>query len=200
MEFVEGVGRRSELENGEFIGWVQVGRRSLNGRENNVMFRNLGGTTPRFEDHAYVSGTDRIEDGRGVGVLDIDSDGDLDLIVQSVEKPAALLVNYGHPTDPGRRGHWLQVRLQGTRSNRDAIGARIELVTDGEIQIREVVSTSGYISSQSLVSHFGLGTHSKVDTVKVFWPSGGTTSLKDVRANQLLRITEGPGSSSKPSK
>ncbi len=189
MDFVEGVGRGSELADSEYIGWVKVGNRSLNGRENNVLLRNLGGAVPSFVDQAYVAGADRGEDGRGVGILDIDSDGDLDLIVQSAEKPTSLLVNLGdRQTD--KAAHWLQIRLRGTRSNRDASGARVEVHTGDQRQIREVTSTGGYISGRSLLCHFGLGRHTVADSVQIHWPAGGTTTLKNVTSDQLLTITE----------
>jgi hypothetical protein len=120
MDFVVGVGQASKFD-GEFVSWVKIGAHSLNGNERNVLLRNDGGETPEFLPVGYVAGVDRIEDSRGVGVLDIDLDGDLDLVVQGVEKPSILLVNQGAP------GNYLEVRLRGTRSNRDGIGARIEV-------------------------------------------------------------------------
>lgn len=84
-----------------------------------------------------MAGADRIEDGRGVGILDIDQDGDLDLVVQSVEKPAVLLVNRG------RTGHWLEVRRRGTRSNRDASGARVEVTTSERTVVESPAALAG---------------------------------------------------------
>ena len=108
-----------------------------------MLFRNRGGVIPELVDAGYVAGADRIEDGRGVGVIDIDLDGDLDLVVQSIEKPAVLLVN------DGNSGHWLEVRLRGTHSNRDAVGARIELRIGERTLVREVGTAGGYISGRS---------------------------------------------------
>ena len=132
-----------------------------------------------------MSGADRIEDGRGVGVIDIDDDGDLDLVVQSVEKPVALLVNQGSP------GHWLSVRLRGTRSNRDAIGARVELRIGKRTLLREVTTTGGYISGRSKRCHFGLGAARRVDELTVYWPSGGVTKITNVAVDRALSIVEG---------
>ena len=187
---VEGVGRRSEVEGAEFLAWVKVGPKSLNGNERNVLFRNMGGqggALPRLVDAGYVSGADRIEDGRGVGIIDIDGDGDLDLVVQSVEKPVVLLVNQGSP------GHWLSVRLRGTRSNRDAIGARVELRIGTRTLVREVTTTGGYISGRSKRCHFGLGGAERIDELTVHWPSGAVTRMNNVAADRVLSIVEPSG-------
>ena len=188
MDFVEGVGRRAEVEGAEFMGWVRVDDKSLNGNEHNVLFRNLGGDLPELVDVAYVAGADRIEDSRGVGIIDIEGDGDLDIVVQTIEKPVVLLVN------GGTEGHWLQLRLQGTHSNRDAIGARVEIRVGGRTLMREISTTGGYISGRSTLCHFGLGDHDVIDELVVFWPRGGVTKMRDVSADQLLTIVEGPAS------
>jgi hypothetical protein len=163
-----------------------VGDKSLNGNERNVLLRNRGGALPELVSAGYVAGVDRIEDSRGVGILDIDLDGDLDLVVQGVEKPSVLLVNQGPA------GNYLEVRLRGTRSNRDAIGARIEARVGKRVFLREVTTTGGFISGRSLMCHFGLGDANTVDELTVYWPGSGTTRMKNVRANQRLQIVE-PG-------
>jgi hypothetical protein len=185
MDFVEGVGRASR--EGDFVGWVRIDDKSLNGNEQNILLRNLGGETPELVRTGYVAGVDRLEDSRGVGVLDIEGDGDLDVVVQGLEKPSVLLVNQGSA------GNFLQVRLRGTRSNRDGIGARIEARVGSATLVREVSSTAGYISGRSLMSHFGLGVATSVDELTVIWPSGNTTRLQDVAANQRLLIEESAG-------
>jgi hypothetical protein len=86
--------------------------------------------------------------------------------------------------------NWLQVKLVGTRSNRDAIGARITLTAGGITQTREVYAGSGYLSSSSLVQHFGLGNADHVDTVHVRWPSGAETDLKELTVNRRIEIRE----------
>ena len=186
MDFVEGVGRRSTVEGAEFMGWVRVDDKSLNGNEKNVLFRNLGGEIPELVDVGYVTGADRIEDSRGVGIIDIEGDGDLDLVVQTIEKPTVLLVNQG------TQGHWLRLRLRGTHSNRDAIGARVELRVNGRTLVREISTTGGYISGRSTTCHFGLGEAQSIDELTVFWPRGATTHMRDVPVDQLLDIVEGP--------
>jgi hypothetical protein len=142
-----------------------------------------------FSEVGYLANADRIEDGRSAVACDIDRDGDQDLLVQSFLGPTTVLINKG-PT-----GNWLQVQLRGTDSNRDAIGARVEVAVGSNRQIREVATTNGYLAGQSLVVHFGLGDVGVIDELLVSWPSGAQTKLENVRANQRLQIGEGSGES-----
>src|SRR6266404_7066732 len=127
MDMFDGVGRRRDQASGQL---VSIGEHSLNGNERNCLFRNNGDGT--FTDTGYVNQADRTEDGRGVSVFDYDLDGHLDVVVRNYKQPAQLLHNTGGP------GHWLELKLVGTRSNRDAVGARVTLTTTGERQTREV--------------------------------------------------------------
>jgi enediyne biosynthesis protein E4 len=104
---------------------------------------------------------------RGVAWADYDNDGDLDLYLSSYLTPNQLLQNEG-----AGNNHWLQVKLQGTTSNRAGIGARIQVHADGVSRIREISGGSGYLSQNDLVASFGLGSATTVDSVIVFWPSG----------------------------
>src|SRR5436309_16046693 len=118
MDMFEGVGRRLDESTGTLL---NIGQNSLNGYERKVLFRNNGDGT--FTDVAFVNGADGVEDGRGLSIFDYDRDGQLDLLIRNFRQPAQLLRNSGGP------GHWLQLRLIGVRSNRDAVGARIRLRT-----------------------------------------------------------------------
>jgi hypothetical protein len=179
MEMFDGVGRRRDVSTGQL---VNIGEHSLNGNERDCLFRN--NTDGTFTDVAYVHRADRVEDGRAVAVLDYDLDGGIDLTLRNYRQPAQLL----HHVGP--RGHWLQVKLIGTRSNRDAVGARIIITTAQGKQMREVHAGSAYLSGSSLVQHFGLGELTEVDSIDVHWPSGARTTLRDMAANQRLTITE----------
>ena len=110
MDMFEGVGRRLDQRAGSFL---NLGQHSLNGRERNCLFRNDGDGT--FVDVGFVNGADRVEDGRGLSIFDYDRDGRLDLLVRNYRQPAELLHNVG----PAR--HWIEVKLVGVRSNRDAV-------------------------------------------------------------------------------
>jgi hypothetical protein len=179
MEMFDGVGRRRDQKTGQL---VSIGENSLNGNERDCLFRNNRDGT--FTDTAYVNRADRVEDGRGVALLDYNLDGAMDIVLRNYRQPAQLLRN------EGAAGHWLQVKLVGTRSNRDAVGARVTVRSDGRRQTREVHAGSAYLSASSLVQHFGLGTVARVDGVEVAWPSGAHTVLSDVRADQRLTIRE----------
>jgi hypothetical protein len=155
---------------------------TLNGYERSCLFLNR--PEQPLLDVAWLSGCDLVEDGRGLGIADFDHDGDLDLVVQNFLTPTKLLIN------SGSTGNWIALDLVGTVSNPDAIGARIRLEHDGRTQTREIVCGAGYLSMQSLVAHFGLGTTEKIDRIEIFWPSGTRQELKGIRANQRLRIVE----------
>lgn len=180
MDMFEGVGRRLDQVKGSFL---DIGQHGLNGWERKCLFRNNGDGT--FTDVAWVNNADRIEDGRGLVVFDYDGDGALDLLIRNYRQPAQLLRNAG----PAR--HWLQLRLVGTRSNRDAVGARVRVLAGGTWQTRVVAAGSGYLSGSSLVQHFGLGSATRADEVEIAWPSGATTRLTDVPANGRREIVEG---------
>jgi len=167
MDMFEGVGRRLDQRTGSFL---NLGQHSLNGRERNCLFRNDGDGT--FTEVGWVNDADRVEDGRGLAIFDYD-------------QPAELLRNQG----PAR--HWLEVKLVGTRSNRDAVGARLRLRTAAGWQTREVHAGSAYLSGQSLVQHFGLGDATRVEALEVGWPSGERTALADLDADRRYLIVEG---------
>jgi hypothetical protein len=164
---------------------LDIGEHSLNGRERKCLFRNNGDGT--FTDVAHVNAVDRIEDGRGLSVFDFDGDGQVDMLTRNYRQPAQLMRNLGGAQ------HWLAFKLSGTKSNRDAVGARVVLTSGGKRQMREVTCGSGYLSNQSLVQHFGLGSATEADEVEVRWPSGASTLLFHVPADQLVRVTERAG-------
>ncbi len=179
-------------EEGSFVG---IGVKSLNGYEHDKLFRNLGPAAggdgsgeagvPRFADVAYVEGSDRLEDGRAIGVTDVDGDGRLDVIGWGFEGEALLLINRSPVA-----GHWLALDLVGTRSNRDAIGARVTVTAGNRTLVREVSPAAGYVSTQSRIVHLGLGEAAVADRIEVRWPSGARTVLRDVAVDRRVTITE----------
>ena len=175
----DGVGRRRNETEGTMF---NLGSNSLNGNERDCLFRNNGDGT--FTDVAYVDNADRVEDGRGVATFDYDQDGHVDVALRNYKQPAQLLHNVG------AGAHWLEIKLVGTRSNRDAIGARIVLRSNGLRQMREVHAGSGYQSGSSLVQHFGLGPAAVVEQIHIRWPSGAESAFSSVPADQLLIVRE----------
>ena len=122
---------------------------------------------------------------RGGATADYDNDGDLDLFVLNIDQPSVLLRNEGAP---GR--HWLLLSLEGSASNRDALGARVEVHAGDLVQIAERNGASGYLSQNEPRLHFGLGSHQRIDLLRVRWPSGQTQELRDLPADQILAVKE----------
>ena len=149
------------------------------------LFINTGEGT--FADVSEGSGeyfsTKRV--GRGAAFGDYDNDGDTDIFVMNLNQEAVLLRNEG-----GNKHNWLMIKTVGVTSNRDGIGARVEVVTRSHSQMKEVQAGSSYLSGHDLRLLFGLGTETKAESVKITWPSGAEQTLVDVEANQLLVITE----------
>ncbi|MBI1984411.1 MAG: CRTAC1 family protein, partial [Acidobacteria bacterium] len=126
--------------------------------------------------------------GRGACFADYNNDGYTDGYIVNLGSEGVLLRN--NPRQVGARNHWLTLKLVGTKSNRDGFGARIEAVAGDLRQVVEAVSHAGYLSQGDPRPHFGLGRHTKVDKVTIYWPSGAVQTLENVAADQILTVTE----------
>jgi hypothetical protein len=153
----------------------------------NSVFRNLGGT--KFQAFTAEAGLTAQPPARhrGSAVGDLNGDGRLDVVVSALSAPAEIWMN----DSPGGN-HWLAFQLQGTKSNRDGIGARIKLVAGGKAQYNHVAFAAGYASSSAGPMHFGLGSAKQADLVEIRWPSGIVQSLKDIPADRVVKVKE-PG-------
>ncbi|HSI77985.1 MAG TPA: CRTAC1 family protein [Lunatimonas sp.] len=135
--------------------------------------------------------------GRGSVVFDFDNDGDLDLLVVNqfpVNDGLAEISSTTLYRNDASNGNWLKVALQGTQTDLNGIGSRVEVIVDGQRLIREIDGGSSHLSQNSVVAHFGLGRATSVDTVKVNWLGGDEQVLLDVAVNQQITITETPKS------
>ena len=156
-----------------------------------MLFRNRGdGSFARVGDEAGAAINAR-HVSRGCAFGDFDNDGDLDILIMNQNEPPTLLRN-----DAPKQNHWLKVRLEGTKSNRSAIGARVvaRYGSPGHLkaQAQAVLSQASYVSANDPRLHFGLGAEVMAD-IEVYWPSGIVEKYPAQSANRLVTIREGFG-------
>ncbi|HTP86037.1 MAG TPA: CRTAC1 family protein [Bryobacteraceae bacterium] len=153
--------------------------------EEHSVFQNLGGE--KFRDVSETAGSilDKKTVARGGCYADYDNDGKMDAFLVNLGSPAALLHNVSQTTN-----HWLMLNLVGTKSNRDGIGAKVELTANGVTQYDQRVAGSSYLGQNDWRLHFGLGAAAKADKIVVIWPSGIRQTLENVKADQILTVRE----------
>ncbi|MBT4496452.1 MAG: CRTAC1 family protein [Gemmatimonadetes bacterium] len=142
----------------------------------------------RFEEETDVEGSAMgiRKVSRGAAFGDYDNDGDVDILVTNIADTPTLMRN-----DGSGYGNWLRIRLEGTRSNRSALGARVEVICGPLEQVEEVRSGSSFLSQNDLRLHFGLGSATRADRVRVFWPSGLIEEVENIAANGEITLIEG---------
>jgi len=155
-------------------------------RQPNGVFQNLRNAT--FRDVSVEAGpATRLRAAhRGAAFGDLNNDGKVDVVVSAIGSPAELLYN----TSTGGN-HWITIETVGTKSNRDGIGTRIKLTAEsGLVQYNEVTTAGSYASSSDKRVHFGLGSDSIIKEIELRWPSGTLQVLRNVKTDQVLKITE----------
>jgi hypothetical protein len=162
------------------------------------LYRNDG---DHFTDVSYEAGV-AVHQAQNVGFADFDEDGDLDLFLHGSDAPQVHVFS----NRVGNQNNWVELKLQGTTSNRDAVGARVTLVAGGVSQIREVRGSCGggiAVDMCSRVVHFGLAKNTTIDSVKVRWLEGSTAGAQPVETfsgiapNGIYRLVEGAGAAQK---
>jgi hypothetical protein len=155
-------------------------------RQRKLFYRNLrNGTFADISNDVGEAVKER-RASRGAAFGDYDEDGDVDVIVNDLDGPPMLLRNDGG----AQAGNWIKLQLAGTKSNRNAVGAKVELKAGGLTQIDEVHAGDSYISHSDWRLHFGLGKATTVDEITVRWPSGKTEKLTKVAVNRVMKIVE----------
>jgi len=133
-------------------------------------------------------GIEEAHASRGVALGDFDNDGDIDILIMNQNEPPSLLRN----DLTGDHHHWLKVKLEGTKSNRSAIGATVIASYGGKKQAQAVLAQSAYLSVSDRRLHFGLGKAESAD-LEIRWPNGARETFTQVAAGQLVTIKEGAG-------
>ena len=166
---------------------------SIASHQRNVFLRNDG--HGGFDEISGALGLDLDQDGRSFAVLDVDRDGDPDLVVMAARQAPQVRI---FRNDFQGGSHSIAVRLQGTKSNRDAIGARVTVETDRLRKTRIVQAGSGFLSQHSKELVIGLGPSARIVKLTVDWPSGGTQVVTDVAVDSRVHIVEGGAVTTSP--
>ena len=156
-------------------------------RTPSILFRNQGNGTFVEMGAEAGPGIDARHSSRGAAFGDFDNDGDMDVLIMNVNEPPSLLRNDAPPGN-----HWIKIRLEGTKSNRSAIGARVLARYGGKVQVQEVLSGSNFISANDPRLHFGLGAATTVD-IEIHWPLGLVEKYPALAGGKLVTIREGQG-------
>jgi enediyne biosynthesis protein E4 len=174
---------RGEVDFADARNWPPMGKKSLSGYQKKKLFHNQGGQL--FKDEAARHGLDSTRDGRGIAVADFDNDGRQDLFVANANAEPFLYRN----TAPD--GQWVSFLLEGKKSNRDAVGAKLRLTAGGRTRLRFVDGGNGFASQSSRRVHFGLGGSKEIVKLEVLWPSGAKQTFEGIAPGHGYRIVEG---------
>lgn len=172
------------IAQGHDLDTIELNYPNLHYREPMLLARNTG---HGFVDVSKQSGSVFRENwvARGMAIGDLDNDGQLDAVVTTNDGPVHVLHN-----ETASGNHWLLLNLIGHKSNRDAIGAEVKVITSASTQYETVSTASSYLSASDKRVHFGLGQEKLAKTIEIFWPSGIKQTLHDVSADQIVKIDE----------
>jgi len=184
------------VTNGHILDNIPLYHPQVSYAEERRLYRNSG--DGHFVDVTNTQGADfrapRV--GRGLAVGDYDNDGWPDFLVNNNGQEAQLFRNAGqiaHVAGAMAKNHWLGVHLVGTKSNRDAIGARLKITAGDFSSYDQMKGGMSYMSAQDPRIYFGLGAHARVDSLEIAWPSGAKEIVRDIAADQIVTIVEGQG-------
>ncbi|MGO4920304.1 VCBS repeat-containing protein [Maribacter spongiicola] len=150
----------------------------------NFFYSNKDGVN--FTDDTKSAGIDQPANSNGAIYTDLDNDGDLDLVVNNINKPAFIYRN----DTPNESHNYLSIKLKGSDKNTHGIGSKVSIFNNGKTQVVEQMPTQGYLSTVSPILHFGLSDNTTIDSLVINWNSGKTETLTQVTTNQLLILEE----------
>jgi len=181
------------VTNGHILDNIALYHPNVTYAEERKLYRNMGdgkfADVTKTQDAAFRA--PRV--GRGLAVADYDNDGWLDFVVNNNGEDAQLFRNDGGDSLAENRNHWFAVRLIGTKSNRDGIGAKLKVTAGGLVSQDQAKGGMSYCSAQDPRIYFGLGGHAKVDLLEIEWPSGTRDVMRDLKADQIVTAEEGKG-------
>jgi hypothetical protein len=156
--------------------------------EPKLLFQNQHNGT--FKDISKLAGTaiQIPQVSRGVAIGDLFNDGKLEAVVENLKGQPMILRPEGGP-----KSHWISFQLEGVKSNRLALNARVRTTAGDLVQLGEVISGGSYLSQNDLRIHFGLGDHQRVDKAEVLWPDGRQETLTNLIADRFYSVREGAG-------
>jgi len=173
------------LVNGHVFPEVEKLHIDIHYKDRAILYQNLG--NGKFADVTNYAGPAfrELHSARGAAFGDIDNDGTLEVAVNNQNEPPSIF-KQSHRAS----GHWLILKLEGTKANRTAIGARIKIVTGDHTQSQEVRSGGSYLSQSDLRLHFGLGTAQTVDRIEIIWPGGSRQVLEHLAADRIVTVKQ----------
>jgi hypothetical protein len=179
--------------NGHILDNIALYHPNVTYAEEKKLYRNVGGgkfvDATNAQDEAFRA----LRVGRGLAIGDYDNDGWLDFLVNNNGEAAQLFHNDGATQPAAKKNHWLTVHLVGTKSNRDGIGAKLKLTAGDFVGYDQAKGGMSYCSAQDPRIHFGLGSHMKIDTLEIDWPSGAHEVIRDLAVDRIVTVEEGKG-------
>lgn len=185
MDFIKYVSDEKiqrKLSEGGKLDYTEVLRELPEKKVPNYIFQNIGNNA--FKDRSKDWLDSKPSFSQGLAYADFDNDGDLDLVINNMDEEAGIFRNNSEKVP--KRNHYLDFSLKGDQKNPFAIGAKVKVFTNGEIQVQEHYLSRGYLSSATPGLHFGLAKIPKADSVQVIWPDGSCQTQYDIKANQRI--------------
>jgi hypothetical protein len=176
------------LVNGHVYPELEKFNLGLRYKESRLLYQNSGNGTFLDITQQAGAGITAPSSARGMAIADLWNDGRLSIVISNMNETPSLLVN-----NVSSGNHWVTLRTNGTRSNRDGIGAKITVRANSRVMVSEVRSGSSYISQNDLRVHFGLGAANRIDSVEVRWPSGLVERFDNLPVDRIHTLTEGTG-------